>query len=219
MIIFAKTLAFAVCVFLSSLLTHPDIARSNPACEDKTLTVLGDSLVAGYGLSPGEDFPAKLDAALRERGYNLTIINAGVSGDTTSGGLSRLDWSVGPGTDFVILELGANDGLRGLDPEITRKNLDAMVVGLKERDISVLLTGMLAAPNLGQAYGNAYKAAFSNIAEKYNLAFYPFFLDGVAGNASLNQPDGIHPTSDGIRVIVENILPTVIGFLDLNCAS
>ena len=178
-----------------------------------TIVVLGDSLSAGYGLAAGESFPEQLQVALDERGIAVKIVGAGVSGDTTSGGLARLDWSVPDGTDGVLIELGANDGLRGLPVASMKANLDAMITRLKERDIAVLLTGMEAAPNMGAGYVTAFRAAFRDLAQAHNVMFYPFFLDGVATVAKLNQADRIHPTAEGIGVVVEKILPTVERFV------
>jgi acyl-CoA thioesterase-1 len=169
----------------------------------------GDSLMAGYNLPPGEGFTDRLQKALRDKGHDVVVANAGVSGDTTSGGLARLDWSVPDGTDLVILELGANDMLRGIDPAEVEKNLDAMLARLKKRGIAVLLAGMVAAPNLGHAYGEAFGAIYPKLAEKYGATLYPFFLDGVAGNASLELEDGMHPNASGVDKMVERILPTV----------
>jgi acyl-CoA thioesterase-1 len=177
------------------------------------LVALGDSLTAGYGL-PGEAaFPAVLERALRAKGYAVSITNAGVSGDTTSGGLARLDWSVPDGTDGVILELGANDMLRGIDPNIPRQALDEILARLRERGIPVLLTGMYASRNLGAEYVARFEAIFPDLAKKYGVPLYPFFLDGVAGVRELALPDGLHPTAKGVQVIVERILPTVEGFV------
>ena len=169
----------------------------------------GDSLMAGYRLGPGEGFTEKLQAALQARGHDVVIANAGVSGDTTSGGLSRLDWSVPDGTRLVILELGANDMLRGITPDITEKNLAAMISRLKARKIAVLLAGMHAAPNLGSDYQQAFDAIYPKLAEKYGVALYPFFLDGVAGDHALELDDAMHPNARGIDRMVERILPTV----------
>ncbi|TIW78571.1 MAG: arylesterase, partial [Mesorhizobium sp.] len=156
-------------------------AISSARAEPFKIVGFGDSLMAGFGLGPGQGFTDKLQAALRARGHDVTVADAGVSGDTSSGGLARLDWSVPDGTQLVILELGANDMLRGVSPDITRKNLDAMLGKLKERKIAVLLAGMRAAPNLGADYQNAFDAIFPNLAGKYAVPLYPFFLDGVAG--------------------------------------
>ncbi|MEP9374605.1 arylesterase [Mesorhizobium sp. KR1-2] len=169
----------------------------------------GDSLMAGFGLDAGQSFPEKLEAALRKDGHDVVISNAGVSGDTTSGGLSRLDWSVPDGTQLVILELGANDMLRGVSPEIAEKNLDAMIAKLKARNISVLLAGMRAAPNLGADYATAFDAIYQKLAEKYGVPLYPFFLDGVATDHSAMLEDGMHPNAAGVDRMVERMLPIV----------
>lgn len=181
------------------------------AAEDRlTIVALGDSLTAGYLLGPDEGFTHQLERALKEAGHdNVTVVNAGVSGDTTSGGLARLDWAVGPEADAVIVELGANDALRAIDPALTRKNLEEIVARLKERELPVLLAGMLAPPNLGRDYGESFNSIYTDIAEREELILYPFFLDGVAGNRALNLGDGIHPTAEGVGVIVERILPKV----------
>ncbi|MEM7461242.1 MAG: arylesterase [Pseudomonadota bacterium] len=179
----------------------------------KNILILGDSLTAGYGLPPGQAFPDRLGEALRQSGIQVNIINAGVSGDTTAGGLARLDWSVPSDVDGVIIELGANDGLRGIDPRVTKANLDAIITRLKDRNIPVLLTGMLAPPNMGSKYGNAFKAVFTDLARKHDVPLYPFFLKDVATVKQLNQPDGIHPNEAGVAVVVRNITPTVKQFI------
>jgi acyl-CoA thioesterase I len=181
------------------------------AATQRTMRVvaLGDSLTAGLGLPADATFSAKLERALRDRGFDVEIINAGVSGDTASGGLARLDWSVSDGTDAVILELGANDMLMGIDPNVTRKSLAEILRRLSERHIPVLLAGMRAAPNLGPEYGRAFETIYSDLAAQHNVPLYPFFLDGVAAEAKLNQADGLHPTAAGIDVIVARILPKI----------
>jgi acyl-CoA thioesterase-1 len=177
------------------------------------IVALGDSLTAGLGLPLNASFPARLEAALRAKGAAVEIANAGVSGDTASAGLARLDWSVPEGTDAVIVELGANDMLLGIDPKVTRAALTEIVRRLTGRNIVVLLAGMRAAPNLGLEYGREFAAIFSDLAAGNaagnNLIVYPFFLDGVAADASLNQADGIHPTAAGVDEIVARILPAV----------
>jgi acyl-CoA thioesterase-1 len=173
------------------------------------IVALGDSLTAGYGLPAEAAFPVRLERALKAKGHAVTIENAGVSGDTASGGLSRLDWSVPDGTDAVILELGANDALRGIDPKVTRAALEKIVRRLKERGIAVLLAGMRAPPNMGADYGRAFDAIYGELASKYELVLYPFFLDLVAADRALNQGDGIHPTAAGVDVIVREITPKV----------
>ena len=184
-------------------------AISSARAEPFKIVGFGDSLMAGFGLGPGEGFTDKLQAALRAKGNDVAVANAGVSGDTTSGGLARLDWSVPDGTQLVILELGANDMLRGVSPDITRKNLDEMLGKLKKRKIAVLLAGMRAAPNLGADYQNAFDAIFPNLAKTYDVPLYPFFLDGVAGQPGLRLEDGLHPNAKGVDQMVERILPTV----------
>ena len=169
----------------------------------------GDSLMAGYMLDPGQSFPERLEAALKARGHDVVIANAGVSGDTTSGGLSRLDWSVPDDTDLVILELGANDMLRGIAPEVTEKNLAAMIERLQERGIAVVLAGMVAAPNLGPDYAARFDPIHPRLAATYGLPLYPFFLDGVAAEAGLLLSDGMHPNAQGVERMVEGFLPVI----------
>jgi len=189
------------------------ILSTNPAFEAIAapikIVALGDSLTAGFGLAREDGFTIRLQAALVAKGHDVEIVNAGVSGDTTSGGRARLEWSLGADTQAVILELGANDMLRGIKPDLIRANLDAISSSLKARNIPVLIAGMRAAPNLGAEYGAAFNAIYPDLAGKYEMLLYPFFLDGVAGNPALNQPDGIHPSAEGVEVIVERILPSV----------
>jgi acyl-CoA thioesterase I len=173
------------------------------------ILALGDSLTAGYGLPKSEGFTERLQDALRAEGRNVLVINAGVSGDTSSGGHARLDWALADKPDALLLELGANDGLRGMEPKVTRANLDAILDKLTGMGIPVLFAGMRAPPNLGEEYGAEYSAVFTDLAAKYGVVFYPFFLDGVAGDPALNQPDGIHPNPDGVAIVVERILPAV----------
>ncbi|WP_256752067.1 arylesterase [Mesorhizobium sp. Mes31] len=184
-------------------------AISSARAEPFKIVGFGDSLMAGFGLGPDEGFTDKLQAALRAKGHDVTVANAGVSGDTSSGGLARLDWSVPDGTQLVILELGANDMLRGVPPDITKKNLDEMLGKLRERKIAVLLAGMRAAPNLGADYQSAFDAIFPHLAGKYDVSLYPFFLDGVADQPGLQLEDGMHPNARGVDKMVERILPTV----------
>lgn len=182
--------------------------------EPVRIVAFGDSLTAGFGLRAEEAFPAQLAAALKKRGQDVEIANAGVSGDTTAGGLARLDWSIPDGTDAVILALGANDMLRGMDPEATRKNLDAMIRRLKARKIEVLLGGMRAAPNLGAEYAAKFDSIYASLAKEHDILIYPFFLDGVAGERALNLNDGIHPTGKGVSLVVARILPTVESLIE-----
>ena len=173
------------------------------------IVALGDSLTAGYGLPEKDGFVPSLQAALAVKGMAVEMTNAGVSGDTAADGLARLDWSVPAGTDAVIVELGANDMLRGLDPSATRDALDTILQRLSRRHIAILLCGMRAAPNLGPDYGRAFDRIYPDLADKYSVLLYPFFLDGVAANLGLTQSDGMHPNATGVGVIVERILPKV----------
>jgi acyl-CoA thioesterase I len=173
------------------------------------VVALGDSLTAGYGLPDKDGFVPRLQAALTAKGIAAEVANAGVSGDTAADGLARLAWSVPDGTDAVIVELGANDMLRGLNPSVTRDRLDAILDQLTKRHIAILLCGMRSAPNLGADYGRAFESIYPDLAAKYGALFYPFFLDGTAGNRSLTQSDGLHPNAAGVGVIVEKILPKV----------
>jgi acyl-CoA thioesterase-1 len=173
------------------------------------IVVLGDSLTAGFGLPSEASFPVRLAGALKNKGVAAAVVNSGVSGDTASGGLERLDWSVPDGTDAVILELGANDMLRGVDPAVTKKALDTIITRLKQRRIAVLLCGMQAPPNMGRDYMRMFNAIYPALASTQQVVFYPFFLDGVAADRSLNQADGLHPNAAGVDVIVARILPKV----------
>jgi acyl-CoA thioesterase-1 len=173
------------------------------------IVVLGDSLSAGLGLPVDAAFPAKLAEALKAKGIAANVANAGVSGDTASGGLGRLDWSVPEGTEAVIVELGANDALRGLDPNLTKTALDGILSKLDDRRIAVLLAGMRAPRNLGPDYVRSFDAIYPALASTHRLVFYPFFLDGVVTDPKLNQGDGLHPNAAGVDVIVVRILPRV----------
>ena len=205
-----RSIAGRVLALLTLVLTAA--SPGSVAAEGKSLTILafGDSLVAGFGLGSRDGFTAKLEAALKAKGIAARVVNAGLSGDTTAGALARLDWALEPRPDFAIVELGGNDGLRGLDPAQTRANLDAILTKLKAKGVPVLFTGMYAPPNMGPDYGKAYNAIFPALAKKHGVAFYPFFLEGVAADASLNQADGIHPNAKGVDTIVERILPHVL---------
>ncbi len=178
------------------------------------ILALGDSLTAGYGLPAEAAFPARLEKALRAEGRDVRLINAGISGDTTAGGLARLDRALAERPDLAIVELGANDGLRGLDPQAMRANLDAILKRLGAGRVGVLLAGMLAPANYGRAYEAEFKAVFLSLAAEHGVVFYPFFLDGVAGNPGLCLPDGLHPNPGGVDVIVQRILPSVRTLLD-----
>ena len=202
-----RTGGFNIAALLAVLLYLA--APPAPAGENLRIAVLGDSLTAGYGLAAGQAFPARLEAALAAGGSTIRVINAGVSGDTTAGGLARLDWMLADGPDMVIVSLGANDGLRGLAPEQTAANLDAILARLEAEGVTVLLAGMLAPPNLGAAYGEAFRRIYPELAGRRGVALYPFFLAGVAGRPALNQADGIHPTAEGVEVMVRGILPFI----------
>jgi acyl-CoA thioesterase-1 len=194
-------------------------AQSTPSHESKAndkpvkMVVLGDSLSAGLGLPAASAFPTRLQKALKDRGIDVDMINAGVSGDTSSGGRDRLDWSIPEGTQAVIVELGANDALRGIDPKITRAALTDIVSRLKGRGIAVMLCGMLAPPNYGSDFADRFNTIYPDLAKAFDVSLYPFFLAGVAADAKLNQADGIHPTAEGVDIIVNNMLPTVETFL------
>jgi acyl-CoA thioesterase-1 len=183
------------------------------------LAVLGDSLSAGYGLPLQAAFPARLQKALREKGLDVDILNAGVSGDTTSSGRDRLDWSIPDGTEAVIVELGANDALRGLDPKVTKSALEDIIKRLQARKMAVMLAGMLAPPNYGPDYAAKFDPIYADLGKAYDVPLYPFFLDGVAGDVKLNLADGIHPTAEGIDIIVTRILPSVEAFLSKVAAN
>ena len=186
------------------------------AADARTINLVGfgDSLMAGYQLPPGDGFPEKLQAALKAKGLDVTIANAGVSGDTTTAGLARIDWSVPDGTDGVILELGANDALRGIPPEESEKNLDQMITRLKERGIGVLLAGIIAPPNMGADYAARFNPIYQKLSEKHGLPLYAFFLDGVALEADLKLEDGMHPNARGVDVMVEKMEPAVTNFVE-----
>jgi acyl-CoA thioesterase-1 len=183
------------------------------AAQPLKLAVLGDSLTAGHGLPADAAFPARLQKALHDKGIEVEITNAGVSGDTASDGRDRLDWSIPAGTEAVIVELGANDALRGLDPAVTRAALEDIIKRLRARGVAVMLCGMYAPRNLGPDYVAKFDPIYPELARAYGLPLYPFFLDGVAGNAKLMQSDGLHPSAQGVDVIVARILPAVEAFV------
>jgi len=177
------------------------------------LLAFGDSLTAGYGLPARAGFTAKLEAALQAKSLPVTVINGGVSGDTSAGGLARLDWMLADKPTHAIVEFGGNDGLRGLDPQQMEANLDGILVKLKAANVKILLAGMRAPPNFGSAYTSAFDGVFARLAERHKVAFYPFFLDGVAANPQLNQADGIHPNEAGVNTVIDRILPAVLSLL------
>jgi acyl-CoA thioesterase-1 len=196
---------FAAALALAAALLAPAAATEKPI----KIVAFGDSLMAGYQLPMSAAFPAQLEKALKAKGLNVEIANAGVSGDTASGGLSRLDWSVPDGTDAVIVEFGANDMLRNVDPKVTRAALEQIVTKLKQRGIEVMLAGMRSVANYGDEYAKQFNAIYPELATTHNLVFYPFFLDGIAADAKLNQRDGLHPTEAGVETIVTRITPKV----------
>ncbi len=204
----AKLLMVMTAIVLTGLIA------TRPAAAQKTaspirIVAFGDSLTAGYRLAPGDAFPAKLEKALRAKGHRVEVANAGVSGDTTSAALARLDWAVPDGTTIVILELGANDALRGQDPTAAKRNLEAMIQRIKAKGSAVLLAGMVAPKNWGNDYSKRFDAMYTELAKTHDVALYPFFLDAVALKPELNLDDGMHPNARGVDVIVERILPHV----------
>jgi len=210
-----RLFAHIVVLGLTLVATEPGFAQGAAISPEKPIkmVVLGDSLSAGYGLPVPAAFPERLKESLQNNGIKVDMVNAGVSGDTSSGGRDRLDWSVPEGTQAVILELGANDALRGTDPAVTRAALTDIVTRLKARKISVLLCGMLAPPNYGSDYSVRFNTIYPDLAKSLDVPLYPFFLAGVAADPRLNQADGLHPTAEGVDVIVKNILPMVEAFL------
>ena len=203
--LFVQAAAFAAVLVATS---HAAAARP------LRLVALGDSVTAGYGLPPGKAFPDRLEAALRAKGWDVKrIINAGVSGDTAADGLARYDWAVPTDADALIVELGGNDMLRGLKPEATKTTLAAILDKARTAHLPVLLAGMRAAPNLGREYAGEFFAIYPDLAKSYDASLYPFFLDGVAGEPKLNQPDGLHPNAQGVEIIVQKILPSVEALL------
>ncbi len=196
-------------VLLGAAVSSPLSARAAPV----KLLAFGDSLIHGYGLNAGTTFPEQLEDALRARGFDVQVINGGNSGDTTAGGRARLDWALADNPDAVLIELGANDGLRGLDPARTFDNLDAILTRLAAEKLPVLLAGMLAPRNLGADYTRAFDSVFPRLAKKHGVPLYPFFLDGVALDPRLNQADGLHPNPAGVKVLVERIAPHIVDLI------
>ena len=206
-------------LFLLIILTATQAFANSEASTPVTVLALGDSLTAGYGLEQDESFPAQLEKALLSAGYDVKVVNAGVSGDTSAGGLARIEWALADRPQIVVVELGANDALRGLDPAQTRTNLDQIIARLNQAGCRVILAGMKSPRNLGPDYNNNFDQIYPNLAKHYNLLFYPFFLEGVATNPELNQVDGIHPNSAGVRLIVKGLQPLVAMALDELIAS
>ncbi|HLT77038.1 MAG TPA: arylesterase [Ferrovibrio sp.] len=202
-----RNAALALAVMLVTLAAHGVLAAP------LRILALGDSLTAGYNLPADASFPAQLEKALREKGVQAQVINAGVSGDTTAGGLARLDWALADRPTHALVALGANDMLRGLPPEEARANLDRIITRLKQENVKVMLVGMLAAPNLGADYGKRFNPIYPDLAKKHDVPLYPFFLDEVANNPKLNLGDGIHPNREGVATMVRKMLPQILGFL------
>ena len=200
--------------FLLLIMSLAGPLQGADAAETVRIMALGDSLTAGFGLAAADSFPVQLEAALKARGVPAEVSNAGVSGDTTAGGLARLDWALSDKPDLVIVALGANDSLRGVDPAVTRANLAAILDKLKTRDLPVLLAGTYAPPNLGRAYETAFNGIYPELADQYGVLLYPFFLEGVATDSALNQADGLHPNAKGVAVIVTRITPYVIRLIE-----
>jgi acyl-CoA thioesterase-1 len=206
---FRAAAAVVVAAAVAAALAAPLPSRAETPAAPIRILAFGDSLMAGYGLPPKDGFVARLEKALAARGHHVNVINASVAGDTAEQGLERLEWSTPADIDAVMVELGANDALRGLDPRRTREALDAVVGAFRAKGLPVLVAGMLAPRNLGAAYATAFEPIFKDVAAKHDALFYPFFLDGVAGDRGLNQGDGIHPNAAGVDIIVERLLPTV----------
>ena len=200
--------SFLLLATIATICAIPMRAMAGPA-KPIHIVAFGDSLSSGYGLRQSQSFPVQLQKELKARGHDVLITNAGVAGDTTAAGLARLAWAIGDDTDAVILEFGANDALRGIDPKETRENLQKILAKLSERHIPVLLTGMRSPANWGDNYAESFDAIFPALAKEHGLVFYPFFLEGVVLNAKLNQDDGMHPNAKGVAEIVRQIIPSV----------
>lgn len=199
----------ALCLLLGQAL-----AGGEAGAAPVRVLMLGDSLTAGFGLPVTESLPSQLEAVLKGQGLDVLVLNGGVSGDTTAGGLARVDWALADNPSYALVALGANDALRGLDTDKAFQNLDAIIARLKAKGIKVMILGMLAPPNLGREYGERFAAIFPRLAEKYRVPLYPFLLDGVAADPKLNQRDGMHPNADGVRVIVGRLAPLVKQLLE-----
>jgi acyl-CoA thioesterase I len=202
-------------LFLLAVLAHNPVFAAAPDTKAPPIRIVayGDSLTAGFGVALAEAFPAQLERALKAKGYNVEVINAGVSGDTTAAALERFDWAVPEGVHAAIVELGANDALRGQDPAQAKRNLETILERLKGKGIQVLVAGIPAPRNWGDAYVKAFDGMFADLAQKHSAALYPFFLDGVAMKPNLSLPDGLHPNPAGIAVVVERIMPAVVALI------
>lgn len=199
--------ALAINVLL--LLVTLTLAQPITAAEKQRVVMLGDSITAGYGLAAGDALPVQLHSALKKLEFDVEVENAGVSGDTTAGGLSRFDWTIQGEPDLIVIALGANDGLRGIDPADTRRNLAAIIERAQSRNARVLLAGMLAPPNMGAEYGEQFNAIYPELSTEQDVMLYPFLLDGVAADPALNQSDGIHPNADGARIIAAKLADVI----------
>jgi acyl-CoA thioesterase-1 len=208
------SLHFALCSLLTGSVMPSEAASLSELRSKGTIVAVGDSLTAGLGVNEEEAYPAQLEKKLREAGYDWKVVNAGISGETSSGTLSRINWVMKLKPDIVILETGANDGLRGIDPAVTRKNIDETIRILKQKNVMVILAGMMMVRNLGREFTQDFADIYPNLAKKHDLILVPFFLQGVAGNPSLNQPDGIHPTAAGYRIISDTMYPSVRKAID-----
>ena len=208
----ARGMTLGLCLLMG--LVWPMAPRPVSSETPFVIVALGDSLMAGWGLEYEDSLPVQLEAWLNATCLPVEVINAGISGDTTAGGIARLDWVLGNQPDLVIVELGANDALRGLDPAITRGNLDVILEKLRDRGVKILLAGMLAPPNLGDEYASAFNSIYRELADKHGIMLYPFILEGVAARSELNQDDGMHPNALGVAVIVERLGPIVRQLID-----
>ena len=197
----------------AALLLQAGLSNSSDAADDLVVVAFGDSLTAGYGLAQEDVFPVRLEQALRAQGIAAQVVNAGLSGDTTTGGLARIEWSLSNNPDLVIVQLGGNDALRGTEPAVTRSNLDALLGKITARGIPVVLAGMYAPPNMGDTYAREFNAIYPDLAKAHDVPLYPFFLEGVAAKQELNQQDGIHPNRRGVDVIVEQFAPVLAKLL------
>lgn len=199
----------ALAINVLSLLVTLTLAQPITAAEKQRVVMLGDSITAGYGLAAGDALPVQLHSALKKLEFDVEVENAGVSGDTTAGGLSRFDWAIQGEPDLIVIALGANDGLRGIDPADTRRNLAAIIERAQSRNARVLLAGMLAPPNMGAEYGEQFNAIYPELSTEQDVMLYPFLLDGVAADPALNQSDGIHPNADGARIIAAKLADVI----------
>lgn len=209
-------LVLPLCCLLAISVSQGEAAPRSQPQRQGTIVAVGDSLTAGLGVNEAEAYPAQLEKKLRAAGYEWEVVNAGISGETSSGTLSRINWVMKLRPDIVILETGANDGLRGIDPAVTRKNIDETIRILKQQNVTVVLAGMQMVRNLGREFTQGFADIYPSLARKHGLLLVPFFLQGVAGDPSLNQPDGIHPTAEGYRIVTERVYPFARKAIDKN---